>query len=237
LIGESRRLIEDDTIGRVLHVRGIVDEDYVANPELPWLWRMQRNQAGLGALGDLGCHLIAILQLLVGPITRVQGDSAVVHSHRPVPGRPDQQGTVDNEDLAHALVRFANGASGVVAASRVAWGRKNRIAWEVHGSKGMLCFDQERMNELQLFTAGESGAASGFRTILAGPQHPPFGRFCPAPGHGLGFNDLKVIEAAELLQAIQTGRRAVLDFEDGLQVERAIHAVARASETATWLQV
>lgn len=235
LIGEARRLIADGTIGRVFHVRGIVDEDYSADPDLPWSWRLTREQAGLGALGDLGCHLIAMLQVLVGPILQVQGDCAVVHADRPVPDRTGERGSVDNEDLAQALVRFANGASGVIAASRVAWGRKNRIAWEVHGSKGMLCFDQERMNELGLFVAEGPGAIRGFRTILAGPQHPPFGRFCPAPGHGLGFNDLKVIEAAALLHAIRTGGQAALDFEDGLQVERTIHAIARAGGGAAWV--
>ncbi|HSU04426.1 MAG TPA: Gfo/Idh/MocA family oxidoreductase [Acetobacteraceae bacterium] len=237
LINEAQRLIADGAIGRVFHVRGIVDEDYSADPDLPWSWRLTRDQAGLGALGDLGCHLIAMLQVLVGPITQVQGDCAVVHADRPIPDRPGKRGIVDNEDLGQALVHFANGASGVIAASRVAWGRKNRIAWEVHGSKGTLCFDQERMNELALFTADGPAAGRGFRTILAGPQHPPFGRFCPAPGHGLGFNDLKVIEAATLLQAIRTGSRAVLDFEDGLHVERTIHAIARAGEAAAWVRI
>ncbi len=235
MIGEARRLIGQGAIGRVVHVRGVVDEDYLADPEIPWSWRLRREDAGLGTLGDLACHLIAMLHLLVGPVSRVQGDMATVHATRPVPGRGGERAAVENEDVAQALVRFENGATGVLGFSRVAWGRKNRIGWEIHGTRGMLTFDQERMNELQLFLAEGAPGTRGFRTILAGPAHPPFGRFVPAAGHGLGFNDLKVIEAARLLRAIAGGQPAELDFEHGLTIERTIHAIARAAASEGWI--
>lgn len=235
LITEARRLVAQGAIGRIIHVRGTVDEDYLADPELPWSWRLRKAEAGLGTLGDLACHLIAMLHLLVGPVSRVQGDMATVHQTRPIPGRPGERGAVENEDVAQALVRFEGGASGVLGFSRVAWGRKNRVSWELHGTRGMLAFDQERMNELQIFTAEGPPETRGFRTIIAGPAHPPFGRFVPAPGHGLGFNDLKVIEAACFLDAIARRQPAELDFEQGLQIERTIHAIARAAESEGWI--
>ncbi|MFY7778459.1 MAG: Gfo/Idh/MocA family protein, partial [Elstera sp.] len=52
LIAEAKRLIESGEIGRITHFRGVVDEDYMADAEIPWSWRCQLAEAGLGALGD-----------------------------------------------------------------------------------------------------------------------------------------------------------------------------------------
>jgi predicted dehydrogenase len=145
---------------------------------------------------------------------------------------------VENEDAAQALVRFASGASGLLTCSRAAWGRKNRLAFEIHGTRGTLIFDQERMNELQLFTATGAPATRGFRTILTAPAHPPYGLFCPAPGHGLGFNDLKVIELAALLRAIDgTPDPLAVDFTAGLAIERVIHAMVMSAQSKAWVAV
>ncbi len=94
-----------------------------------------------------------------------------------------------------------------MALNRAAWGRKGRITMQVFGSEGTIAYDQERMNEFELFTARDAAAEQGFRRVLSGPVHPPYDRFIPAPGHGLGFNELKVIECHELLEAI-AGRAA-----------------------------
>ena len=96
--------------------------------------------------------------------------------------------------------------------SRSAWGRKNRLDFELHGDRGMIVFEQERMNELKLYVNEGPAAEQGFRTILTGPAHPPYAAFVPAPGHQLGFNELKVIEAAEFIRAIAGGGRAWPDF-------------------------
>ena len=234
LIGTARRLIKAGEIGRVVHVRGCFDEDYMASAALPWSWRCRAADAGLGALGDLACHLVATLHALVGPIARVRGDMETVHRLRPMPGDPSANGAVENEDVGQALVRFANDATGVLATSRVAWGRKNHLAWEVHGTRGTLAFDQERMNELRLFTPDGPAETQGFRTILMGTAHPSFARFVPATGHGLGFNELKVIEAAEFLHAIVGGSPASPSFAEGFVVEQVIHAIAASAATGEW---
>lgn len=227
----ASRLIAEGAIGRVIHFRGWVDEDYQADPDLPWTWRAMRDEAGLGALGDLGCHLVSMAYGLAGPIESLVADMQTVHETRPLPegGRAE----VENEDVASALLRFENGAQGSISTSRVAWGRKNRLDWEVHGTRGMLCFNQERMNELLFYENAGPAATQGFRTILSSPAHPPYDRFCPAPGHQLGVNDLKVIEAAELLTAIIEDRPAYPDFTASLEFEKVIHAIARSSETGT----
>jgi predicted dehydrogenase len=228
----ARRLVEDGVIGRPIHFRGFVDEDYQADPELPWTWRARIEDAGLGALGDLGCHLVSMACGLVGPIESLVADLATVHETRPMPdGGGGGRGRVENEDIASALVRFDNGVHGVLSTSRSAWGRKNRLGWELHGTRGMLAFEQERMNELHLFVNDGPAATQGFRTILTGPAHPPYAAFVPAPGHQLGFNDLKVIEAAALLRALAAGERPYPDFRHALDFERVIHAFAASART------
>ncbi|HGG04485.1 MAG TPA: Gfo/Idh/MocA family oxidoreductase [Aliiroseovarius sp.] len=222
-------LVQGGEIGEIVHFRGWVDEDYQADPDLPWTWRATLDKAGLGALGDLGCHLVSMAYGLCGPIDSLIADSQIIHATRPL---PDGHGRarVENEDTATAIVRFRNGAQGSLSTSRSAWGRKNRLTWEVHGTKGMILFDQERMNELQLYRAGRE---QGFQTILTGPDQPPFGAFVPAAGHQLGFNDLKVIEAATLLRAIAEDRPAHPDFTDALEFERVIHAIAKAARSGS----
>ncbi len=136
-----------------------------------------------------------------------------------------------------ALVELENGASGLVSFNRSAWGRKGRIAVQIFGSRGTIAYDQERFNEVQLFTAAGPKETQGFRTILSGPHHPPYGRFVPAPGHGLGFNDLKVIECRELIARIAGEPSWSIDFEAGLRIERTVHAVAESAASGAWVSV
>lgn len=224
----AQKLIRDGAIGRIVHFRGVVDEDYQADPDLAWNWRATGSEAGLGALGDMGCHLVSLALGLVGPLESLIADMQTIHQTRPVEGGTERR-AVENEDVAAALLHFSNGVQGVVSTSRSAWGRKCLLAFEVHGDRGMIRFDQERMNELLLYQNTGDKAEQGFKTILTGPAHPPFGEFCPAPGHQLGFNDLKVIEAHAFLKAIAEGGPAYPAFADALEIEKAIHAMAMAS--------
>ena len=248
----ARALLDRGAIGRPIHFRGIFDEDYMADPALPGTWRSLRREAGLGVLGDMGCHLVAAALYLAGPIESVVADTRIVYSRHYGGGEgagvPNGSGgtgesgvsggsvgstgaggsgsePVENEDVATALVRFANGCDGSLAMSRSAWGRKNRLAWEIHGEAGMLVFDQERMNELRLYQAGGPAAEAGFKTVLTGAAHPPYGEFVPAPGHGLGFNDQKVIEVRHLLAGIAAGAPIHPDFAAALEIERVIYAI------------
>ncbi len=227
-----KRLIAEGAIGRVVEIRGRFDEGYLADPEAPWSWRLAPD-AGLGVLGDMTCHLVALVHDIVGPIVRLTAQVATAHATR-----PDVRGgraAVANEDIAQALVELAGGARGMLASSRVAHGFKNALALEVHGSAGTLVFDQERLNELRMFVADGDSATHGFRTILTAPAHAPYGEFCPAPGHQLGFGDLKTIECAELLRGIAGGERPWPDFDAGLEIERVLHAVARSARDGGWV--
>ncbi|MBB3944272.1 putative dehydrogenase [Rhizobium skierniewicense] len=215
----ARHLIGDGAIGRPLAFRGVYDEDYSADPLLPWSWRMTHEGGGLGALGDLGCHLVSHMLALMGPVADVVAQTQVAIPTRPSPDGPKP---VENEDSAMALLRFTSGAQGSFATSRVARGRKCRLQWEVHGQDGTIVFDQENMNELWVHKTGEAG----FVRHLSGPDQPDFAAFCPAPGHNFGFNEQKVIEARDLLAAIAGAPNVGPDFAHALEIEKIIHAMA-----------
>ncbi len=232
---EARRLIAAGAIGTPFDFRGSVDEDYMADPALPWSWRLRAAEAGLGTLGDLTVHLVSLARALMGEIEGLTAMVDTVHRTRPL--REGGSAAVENDDIAHALVRFASGARGTLASSRVAHGRKNGLRVEVHGSKGMLWLDNERMNELNLYVADGPPAERGFRRILAGPLHGDYARLCPAPGHGLGFNELKVIELAELVAAIAGRPSRSVGFAEGLRIERVVHAFTRAAASKSWVAV
>jgi len=233
----ARQIIASGEIGEVFDFRGSVDEDYMADPNLPWSWRLKSSEAGLGTLGDLTCHLVSLAHELMGDIESLCAMTDVVHCERPLPGNHDGRGLVENDDVAHALVRFRSGARGVLASSRIAHGRKNGLRVEVHGSKGALWLDNERMNELNLYVADGPAARRGFRRILSGPQHPGYDAFCPAPGHGLGFNELKVAELAEILNAMAGRPSRAIGFAQGLRIERVIHAFAQSAHEKAWVRL
>lgn len=231
----AKKLVADGELGAVTQFRAIFDEDFMGPAEFPFSWRCETAKAGTGALGDMGSHLVNLAHFLVGPIVDV---TAVLSTA--IPERHDAAGrlrSVENDDVSEVLVRFANGAVGHIGCSRIAWGRKNGLDFELYGKNGGLRFTQERFNEIQLFKPSPRADDNGFRTILTGPPHPPFARFTPGWGHGLGFNDLKVAEAAHLLQAIANQTPAWPDFAEGHRVEAVCEAIARSAASRRWEQV
>ena len=134
-------------------------------------------------------------------------------------------------------MRLANGASGFIAVSRTAWGRKGRIAIQIFGAKGSILFDQERLNEFQLYLTSDRPTEAGFRTVLAAPHHKPYDRFIPAPGHELGFNDLKAIECRQLIGRILGEDTIAVTFEEGITIERAVDAMARSFKQGRWIDL
>ncbi len=228
IITMAGNLIAQGALGRIHHVRGTHIEDYLADPKRPGGWRTRQALAGLGALGDL-CHILSLTQRLVGEPVAVCADFQTVYRERP-------DGPVENEDQMHALLRFDGGAIGTIECSRVAWGRKNGLTLEISGSKGSLCFDQERQNELYFYRGGE-GDPQGFKRILLGPDQPDYAAFCPAPGHGLGFNDLKVIEMRDLLEAINGSGQSWPDFGAAARIDAVTAAMAASFDSGGWVSV
>jgi len=236
LIAKARQMIASGSIGDVYNFRGCYQEDYLADPATPFGWRLLRNQGGAGALADLGTHLINMAEYLLGPIAAVLGSLTTVHPRRPDPVTGDLR-EVENEDIAQVFTRFSRGCSGTMEFSRVATGKKCGLEFEIHGSKGSIAFDQERMNELRLYSNSGGADERGFRTILAGPDHPDYAAFCPAPGHGLGINDLKVIEVRNLLRAISHGDELYSDFANGCRVQEISDAIEASASNHSWVDV
>lgn len=233
-IRQIRRLLDEGAIGTVNHVRFEMDEDFMADPEALFYWKSEAS-SGYGALDDFGVHPLSLMQFLFGGVTRVMAQLAM-----PYADRPSREGTrrkVETWDIASVLLELTNGASGVMALNRSAWGRKGRIAVQVFGSKGTIAYDQERMNEFQLYRSDDPTGTQGFRTVLTAPVHAPYDRFIPAPGHGLGFNELKIIECHELLRAIRGEPAQIVDFDKGLEIERAVHAMAQSHREGRWVSV
>ena len=232
LIRHMAELIRSGAVGEITHVRVEMDEDYMADPHEPFYWKSEA-QSGYGALDDFAVHPLSLLGVLVGLPTEVMADMA-----RPYADRPTGEGgrrAVENHDIANVLMHMNGGVSGVLLANRAAWGRKGRIMIQIYGSDGSLLYDQERMNEFQLYDRKGEPANHGFRTVLTSSHHPIYGKFVPAPGHGLGFNDLKVIECRELLSAISGQAAHVIDFARGLEIEKAVHAMARSHFERRWV--
>jgi predicted dehydrogenase len=233
-VGLMQRIIDAGEIGPVNHVRIEMDEDFMADPEAPFSWKSDA-ASGYGALDDFGVHPLSLIRVLFGEVRRVCGHMAKPHADRPT--RDGSRRAVETYDVAMALIELENGASGMLSLNRCAWGRKGRIFVQVFGAKGTLVYDQERMNECLLYTTDLPEETQGFRTILTAPHHPPYGRFVPAPGHGLGFNDLKIIECRQLIGRIRGEEACILDFDDGLRIERTVEAIARSAATGSWVEV
>ena len=229
----ARELLEGGEIGEVTGFRGRHAENYMASPEVPHSFRT--DPAGGGALADIGSHIISLARYLLGPVAEVSGDCRTIHAHRPVAGGGGGRRPVEVDDMTHALLRFESGVSGSIEANWAATGRTMDLSFEITGTGGAIRFTQERMNELHLYR--QDGPRSGFTRIEAGPEHQPYGQFCPAPGHQLGFNDLKVIEVAELLNAHATGQACSPDFREALEVQQVVEAIASSARARKWMPV
>lgn len=232
LIRHMADLVRAGAIGAITHVRVEMDEDYMADPAEPFYWKSEA-ASGYGALDDFAVHPLSLLSILVGLPVEVMADMAKPYADRPT--KDGGRRAVENHDIANVLMKFDGGLSGVLIANRSAWGRKGRIFVQIYGADGSILYDQERMNEFQLYDRSGNPANHGFRSVLTSGHHPVYGKFVPAPGHGLGFNDLKIIECRELLSAIAGQPAHVVDFEAGLGIERAVHAMARSHASRGWM--
>lgn len=234
----AQEIVASGEIGELIHFRGRHNEDYLSDPELPHGWRTRRGTAGAGALGDVGSHILNMAEYLTGQrVTEVFGQLQTVISRRPHADGSGGTGEVENDDQAQALLRFDSGLIGNVEASRVAVGRKMGLAYTLTGTKGAILFDQERMSELQLYQSEGPKGRRGFRTLLMGPEHPDYAAFSPAAGHGLGYNDQKVIEIRDLVEGIVMGRPLYPDFREAWRVNGMIEAIERSHIEGRWARV
>lgn len=234
----AKRIIAEGRLGRIYHYRGVYLQDWIVDPDFPLVWRLQKERAGSGALGDLAAHSIDLARFLVGEISEVTAALQTFVKERPLEGQRKKRGKVTVDDASAALLRFRNGALGTIEATRMAPGRKNYNCFEINGSLGSLSFDLERLNELQVFFRADQGDVQGFRTVLAteADHHPYVKAWWPA-GHALGYEHTFVHTVYDLLEAIALKKVPRPSFADGLANQQVLSAMERAAQTRRWVRV
>lgn len=232
----ARDMVAARELGDITGFRGVHAEDYMVSPDAPYNWRVDPS-GGAGAVADLGSHIIGMARFLLGSIAEVSAELETVVKDRPVALGAKERRKVEVDDIARLLVRFARGCGGSIEANWVATGRKMQLGFELTGSKGTLVFTQERFNELLYYKAGGDPRHQGFTRIEAGPQHQPYGLFCVAPGHQLGFNDLKTIEVADFLDAIAGGPKRGPDFREAWEIQKVIDTAVCSARERRWLKI
>ena len=218
----ARELVDDGALGRIRHFRGRYLQDWGDDPTLD-TWRFHPDEAGSGALGDLGTHVVDLARFLAGEIETVSGFAKTF-----LPGRK-----VD--DAIEAAVEFAGGAVGTIEATRLALGRRNAFQWEINGTQASLAFDMERLNELQVFRA-DGDRARGFKTVLVSETDHPFWQYWWPAGHIIGWGDTFVHELHHFLWAIAEDAGVApygADFEDGYRASEVCDAIVRSGQTGT----
>jgi predicted dehydrogenase len=244
----ARRLVADGRLGTIRHVRAQYLQDWIVDPQFPLVWRLQKDRAGSGALGDIGAHIVDAAQFVTGQ--KVTGVSAVTETF--VKQRPllaatgggltavaaEATGEVTVDDAALFTARLSDGALASFEATRFATGRKNAMRLEINGSDGSLAFDFEAMNELQFHDATVESATGGFTKILVTePDHPYLSGWWP-PGHLIGYEHSFAHEVVDLLHDLAENRDPAPSFADGLQVQQVLAAVeASAADSSRWTTV
>jgi len=215
----ARELIDAGELGEIRHFRGRYLQDWGDTDAE--VWRFDRGAAGSGALGDLAAHVIDLARYLVGEIDEVGGFLSTFIANREV------------DDAVEATVRFANGAVGTLEATRLALGRRNAFQWEINGTKGSLAFDMERLNELQVFNAGDP-RTRGFTNVLVSEATHPFWEHWWPPGHIVGWGDTFVHELHHFLTAIAEDSEVAphgATFEDGYRAAEVCDAIVRSGQS------
>ncbi len=242
----AARLVAQGRVGDVRQVTVSYLQDWLVDPGFPLTWRLEADRAGSGALGDLGSHAVDLVQHLTGHLlTDVVATAETFVRERPLPTSSDglsatggdSLGPVTVDDTTAWLGRTDRGALVVGQVTRVAPGRKNALQVEVHGSRGSVSFDLERLDELRLHDATAPAEEAGVRTVhVTEPGHPYLEAWWP-PGHSLGYDATFVHQAKDLVAAVVAGRQPSPSFDDGLQVQRVLEAVGRSARDHRWESV
>jgi predicted dehydrogenase len=194
-------------------------------------WRLRKETAGSGALGDIASHAIdQVLYLLGDQVTEVTG-----RLHTFVPQRPGGKAAgegledVTVDDAAWATLSLASGAIASVEVSRVATGQKNSLKLEIYGDQGTILFDLENLNELGFLDATAPVREQGFRRILVNePEHPYLAAWWPQ-GHIIGWEHTFTHQVRDFLTNIKDGTAPSPSFEDGLNVQHILNAVEESA--------
>lgn len=241
----ARSLIQSGRLGQIYHWRAVYLQDWIMDPNFPLVWRLQKDVAGAGTLGDLGAHIIDLARMLVGEISEITGLTETFIKQRPVlagttgglgAAGSDTMGEVTVDDAALFLARFVNGAVGTFEVTRFAKGRANYNSFEINGSKGSLRFNLERMNELEVLLEDEQADVAGFRNVLVtnGAAHPYLSAWWPA-GHIIGWEHTFTHGVYDLLNGIAASQSPDPTFEDGMRCQAILEAIEQSAGSRQWV--
>jgi predicted dehydrogenase len=231
----AREIIASGDLGEIFHFRGRYLQEWIIDADFPMVWRLDKDVAGSGALGDLGAHVIDLARYLVGEIDAVSARTRTFVKDR-------EGGAVTVDDAVESVVDFAGGAVGTIEATRFASGRKNALQFEINGSKGSLSFDIERLNELEVHYRDSSPGklSQGFRTVLVSEADHPFWEHWWPQGHMIGWEHTFVHEIHHFLSAIRDDTDIAphgATFEDGYRAAEICDAMLRSDSSGAREQV
>jgi predicted dehydrogenase len=233
-IVQARILIESGALGKIFHFRGVYLQEWIIDPTFPKIWRLDKKVAGSGALGDLGAHVIDLARFLVGEPKKVMAMTKTFVEERPLPDGSGK-GKVDVDDAFISLFEFENGAIGTLEASRFCQGRKNHEVLEINGEKGSIHFNLERLNELDVFWAGEEPRATqGFHNVLITEAYHPYWENWWPHGHIIGWEHTFVHEFHHFFNAIVNNADVApygATFEDGYRNAVICDAVIASAQS------
>ncbi|MCL7748493.1 Gfo/Idh/MocA family protein [Halalkalibacter alkaliphilus] len=232
-----KELVDSGKLGKIVKFTGTYDQDGLLDESLPITWRHINKFSGSGSLGDLGSHLLSVSQYILGNIESVNALSKIVIEERPVSTGSTELAKVENDDVISILANYENGALGMISSSRIAAGRKNYLTYEIQGTKGTVYYSLERMNEVNVYFTSDHAADRGFRQVFLSPEHKGYSAFYPAAGIAIGYNDMKVLEAHELLSAVSNGTPYVCDFAFGASIDKTVDAILKSAEEKNWVDV
>lgn len=231
-IRQIRYLIESGQLGQIYHFRAAYLQEWIMDPNFPMVWRLDKKTAGSGALGDLGAHIIDLARFLVGEPRKVAAMTQTFIKQRPSAGGTMTDVNVDDAFVAN--FEFENGALGTLEASRFCPGRKNHQTLEINGSKGSVCFNLERLNEMEIFWKNdEPRETQGFHNVLVSESFHPFWENWWPHGHMIGWEHTFVHEITHLLDAIVHNKSIApygADFEDGYKNAVICDAILASAE-------
>ncbi len=244
----ARKLVAGGEIGAPSYYRGSFSADFLGRPEIPFSWRCETAKAGSGVIGDIGAHCFAYLSHLVGqPVDEVVCNLEIVIPERPAPAAlggfdlhaagSGQMVQVETDDLATVMFKTAGGLDGHMEMSRVSLGKRMDIGYELTGTKDAVRYFYDRINDLQLYKEDGDPSTRGFTHIAMGPTDPRYAAFYPVPGLGAGYNDYKVMEVQDLIEAVAAGRPAYPDFRFAAEIQRVIDACILSDAERRWVKV
>ncbi len=244
----AKEIIEAGEIGEIKLFKGCQHVDMFGDPLAPYMWRADGQLARTGIVGDTGSHVFSFMEFLVGRVSKLIADNYIVTPKRPVvngaafgeditlTGNEDWA-DITNPDGSNVMCCFANGARGLVDFSRVATGRKFMQTYEIYGTKGSLSYTYDEVNRLQFYSNADESGRRGYRAIDIGPEDATYGAFLPLPNFALGYNESKIIEAAEVIRSIVSGQPKWPTFETGHHICQIVDACMESSRLGRWVDI